>query len=257
MKILEISIENFRSIKSIKNLKLGQINIFIGENNSGKSSILRAIHLLQDGSQPSRQDIRIGSTSSKIDLLVSPHIPKHTNLSIVNKSININLSIPSNSIDGHIFNMKADNTNSFNNYPNTSPYHAIIPYLSKRKTSLYSEDVREESVNRIETTLSNLPARISKVSNSVFPKHDHYKENCEKILGFMVTSIPSKNGITAGTYVDTENTISISQMGEGVPNITSLVADLSYQKDKIFIIEEPENDLHPKALKAEWHLLKD
>ena len=39
-------------------------------------------------------------------------------------------------------------------------------------------------------------------------------------------------------------------MGEGVPNIVTLLADLALSQEKLFLIEEPENDLHPSALKA-------
>jgi len=42
--IREIQIENFKSIKKLK-LDLGRINVFIGENGSGKSNILEAIAL--------------------------------------------------------------------------------------------------------------------------------------------------------------------------------------------------------------------
>lgn len=42
----------------------------------------------------------------------------------------------------------------------------------------------------------------------------------------------------------------IDQMGEGVPNIVGLLADLALASGKMFLIEEPENDLHPAALKA-------
>ena len=39
-------------------------------------------------------------------------------------------------------------------------------------------------------------------------------------------------------------------MGEGVPNIVALLADLALSEGKLILIEEPENDLHPQALKA-------
>jgi len=39
-------------------------------------------------------------------------------------------------------------------------------------------------------------------------------------------------------------------MGEGIPNIVGLLADLALSRDKLFLLEEPENDLHPTALKA-------
>ncbi len=43
MKIYDISIKNFRGIQSLENLKCGQINTYVGKNDSGKSSILKAL----------------------------------------------------------------------------------------------------------------------------------------------------------------------------------------------------------------------
>ncbi|MFM6100144.1 MAG: AAA family ATPase, partial [Dolichospermum sp.] len=41
-----IKIENFRCFKSFELQQLGRINLLVGENNSGKTSILEAIQLL-------------------------------------------------------------------------------------------------------------------------------------------------------------------------------------------------------------------
>ena len=43
MKIYDISIKNFRGIKSLTKLKSGDINSFVGKNDSGKSSVLKAL----------------------------------------------------------------------------------------------------------------------------------------------------------------------------------------------------------------------
>jgi predicted ATP-dependent endonuclease of OLD family len=41
-----IKIENFRGFKSFELQQIGRINLLVGENNSGKTSILEAIQLL-------------------------------------------------------------------------------------------------------------------------------------------------------------------------------------------------------------------
>jgi putative ATP-dependent endonuclease of OLD family len=43
MKIYDISINNFRGIKSLQNLKVGEINSFVGKNDAGKSNVLKAL----------------------------------------------------------------------------------------------------------------------------------------------------------------------------------------------------------------------
>ena len=55
--------------------------------------------------------------------------------------------------------------------------------------------------------------------------------------------------------METGEELPIDQLGEGVPNVVALLVDLAVSKDKLFLIEEPENDLHPKALKALMDLI--
>jgi putative ATP-dependent endonuclease of OLD family len=43
MKIFDISIKNFRGIKNLSKIKSGDINSFVGKNDSGKSNILKAL----------------------------------------------------------------------------------------------------------------------------------------------------------------------------------------------------------------------
>ena len=44
MKIFDLTIKNFRSIVDLPNLKVGDINSFVGKNDSGKSNILKALN---------------------------------------------------------------------------------------------------------------------------------------------------------------------------------------------------------------------
>lgn len=48
MHLKELSLTNFRTFKNIENFELAPITIFCGENNSGKSSVLKALLLLKN-----------------------------------------------------------------------------------------------------------------------------------------------------------------------------------------------------------------
>lgn len=47
-----------------------------------------------------------------------------------------------------------------------------------------------------------------------------------------------------------QETIDIDFLGEGVPNIVQLLVNLAMSENKLFLIEEPENDIHPSALRS-------
>ena len=41
-----ISVEGFKSIRQLQDLELGQVNVFVGANGSGKSNFLEALGVL-------------------------------------------------------------------------------------------------------------------------------------------------------------------------------------------------------------------
>jgi hypothetical protein len=138
---------------------------------------------------------------------------------------------------------------------NQEPDHFIVPYLSQRKTAGYAEAVNALNARTIQPTLVNLSARLSRVSNASYPHHDAYRAACEKVLGFMIATLPSDNGQRPGVYLPDGSEIPIDQMGDGIPHIAGLLVELAVQSGRLFLIEEPENDLHPTALRALLELI--
>lgn len=104
-------------------------------------------------------------------------------------------------------------------------------------------------------TMQHLSAKLSRIGNPAFPSHAAFRKSCEEILGFMVTAVPSENGQRPGVYLPDNATVFVDQMGEGIPNIVSFLADLAISQNKIFLVEELENDLHPTAIKALLELI--
>ena len=78
MRLNSVSIENFRSVKAASLKDIGDFNVLIGKNNSGKSGILAAVYsffqILSDGS-PIRAAPPIGRlsdlTNKKTDAPIS------------------------------------------------------------------------------------------------------------------------------------------------------------------------------------------
>ena len=240
----------------MQKIPFGAINVFIGANNSGKTSILRALYLMQDSSDQIYPDVRVGGQIAYVEIGLDDVSglawgPLGSGL------LTITLNSPSrrsgstqiNFTDAYSRNhalavLKAED-----------PHHFIVPFLSKRKTAGYQEDIRLQFAMQVTPSMTNLAAKLSRISNPSFPSYERYSETCKAILGFVVTGTPSETGQRAGVYLPNRETIPIDQMGEGVPNIVTLLADLALSEGKLFLIEEPENDLHPTALKALLELI--
>lgn len=256
MRVRTLSLTNFRSFQQSDPIEFGQMNVLVGANNAGKSSILRALALLQVGFPSQVPDVRVGSKHATVSIALTDIGQRPAWGSLPGPGENATFQADITSLDRRIgdthFHLWHDNgqNKSVPALPNIEPNHFIVPYLSKRKTAAYQEDIRLEATLRIDSTLSYLAAKLSRVSNPQFPGYKQYSEACEAILGFVVTNTPSDNGQRPGAYLPSKEFIPIDQMGEGVPNIVGLLADISLSQGKLFLVEEPENDLHPRALKA-------
>lgn len=248
MRVTSLRIKNFRSILDMAPIDLGPINVLVGPNNAGKSSLLRALYAIQDGAGSFNPDIRSGSTSAQVTFRFDDVDSPSWEPRGVGPSGHLVVTIKGHSLD-LLYRDRATGEQHLEQLPAREPGHFIVPFLAKRKVAVYDEDVRESHALQVTADYTFLGAKLSRLSTPTFPAYEQYATTCKAILGFVVTSIPSPNGQHPGVYVSATETIPLEQMGEGVPQIVGLLAYLALSRGKLFLIEEPENDLHPAALK--------
>ena len=235
----------------MQKIELGAVTVLIGANNAGKSSILLALYSIQEHSIAGYADVRVGSTIAQISIdMEEVLVPGWGNLGNGVININFHSNDRKSGSKNITFTPVNGGAQGLDPIQAREPNHFVVPYLSKRKTAAYLEDVRNEYAMQIIPSMQFLAAKLSRISNPSFPGYQTYSDTCRAILGFVVTSVPSDGGQRPGVYLNNRETIPIDQMGEGVPNIVALLADLALSTNKLFLIEEPENDLHPIALKA-------
>lgn len=250
MRVDQVSIANFRSIAEKIDIQLGSMNVLIGANNSGKSTILRALYVMQAGLGDLGSDVRDGAKMWEVDIAFD----------------NINSMLPWRGIgdgemqlqlrglpDGQIqrtFLRQNGNTGGVAELPPSEPNHFIVPFLAKRKVNAFAQNVNEASSMAVVPSMENLGAKLFRLGNRDFPGHEAYRAASMDVLGFVVGALPSPQGMRPGIYLPNRNKLWLDQMGEGVPNAVALLADLALSEGKLFLIEEPENDLHPTALKG-------
>lgn len=255
MRVTSIRMQNFRSFVDSGVIGLGQINVIIGRNNAGKSSILRGLHLLQHGLSEVFADVRTEASRAQIDIEleeVTGTWAWRSTFEGVGASCTVTLDT-ADRIAGHIGGLVVNPLRGqvvFQQIPPVEPLHFILPFLSKRKPAVYVEDVRDAQLKEISPDFRTLAAKLQRLANPHYPKFKKYADACEAILGFVVTAVSSPGGLRPGVYLPNGSTVFVDQMGEGVSNIVYLLASLATSDDKLFLLEEPENDLHPTALKA-------
>ncbi|MEH2072592.1 MAG: ATP-binding protein [Nostoc sp.] len=259
MWISEINLTNFRCFSDMSIELSKGINLIIGSNNSGKSSLLKSILWLQKGFGLDYKDLRISQNNGYVQVWI-----KEVNQDFLNRNpgqeVLFKLNILRNNTALYLITNAGETfltTNDFQTEQifNEEPRNFIYPYLSKRKVAGFHESINLSAANSVRGDLYNLYAKIDRISNSQMPANEQYVQACQDIIGFQVTSTPSPNGKQAAYIVSNQENIPLDAMGEGVANLVGLIVDLCMAENKLFLIEEPENDVHPKALKKLLNLI--
>lgn len=252
MKITAIKLQNIRGFQNLpKTIMSEGINIFIGANNSGKSTLLNSVFQLQR-QVLTKHDITLGNKTGRIELFFSGNHSSNSNFNPANERVIFRLESDQNN-----FGLRSGQEHgSFNRIQEQEPNNLIYPYLSKRKSVNYTDAINELNANSVSGNFLNLYSKIDRLVTPQFqPGNSQYVEACKNILGFEVSTLALGAGKKAVYFVHNLEHIPLTAMGEGVANILGLITDLCVANENIFLIEEPENDIHPKALKALLRLI--
>src|SRR6266849_615100 len=249
MWVSEIEFNNIRSFAASGTIKLSKnINILLGANNAGKSTIIRVLYLLQQH-RFSVEDIRIGETVPsgiiRLEDVNDPHFQQ-----FLQGASSLVLQLIANRTNNSPPHLKVSDNQSYNPVAANQPHNFIYPYLSKRKVEGYSQEVNIQREREVGDSNINLVAKVDALANVNHPNHEEYEQACIDTFGFPITAFSSAGGKQAGIIVDRfNNNIPLEAMGEGVPNLLGLIVNLCLAEKKLFLIEEIENDVHPRALK--------
>jgi AAA domain, putative AbiEii toxin, Type IV TA system/AAA ATPase domain len=257
MLIRTVEIANFRSIKNSGPVNLGPITVLVGPNNSGKSSFIHALYQIQLGAPPPAGYVRKGEDNWRVTITADLPDGDRFGAEFSQSRVSIELHYRSTPASELFIELKGGPSRSMvlRPMPQEEAHAYVVPVLAKRKVATFQRTVDKGTAGTIRADWSYLPARLSKIGNQDFPGSSVYRNACTELLGFVVTQFPSDNGIQAGRYIDADTTIELEAMGEGVTSLAGILAELATAKNKLFLIEEPENDLHPTALKALLELI--
>ncbi len=262
------------------------INLLVGNNNSGKSTIIKSLYKLQNLNTLDIDDVRktnefgritidLDQVSKEDAILFAIH---HKGILIPEaKAIKVSFGIYANVFEtkrGHE-NLYFDSTllhredetgkielvpmdgetpsfTDFSGLPNMETQNNFIyPLFANRKTNYYgNQNLGDKEAFYVGENLRNITSKIQSISNDSHPKHDEFVSLTNQILGFKIGVIPYKdNQSNTGLFVRNNVVIPIENMGEGVVNILGLIVLLLTEDNKLYLIEELENDIHPSALK--------
>lgn len=252
MKVSSFRIVNFKSFADTGEIQLGQVNVLVGRNNHGKSAFIRAIHLLQRGAKQNPEDIRLGTNESEFTFNLNDPAKSFFNIF---HSAPVGVSAPLTmklSKSGHLSYRISSNSSvtGAGPIPANEPHNFIYTYLSKRKVTAFDRVVDAQKAQSVESDMRFLVSKVARLANPDYEHYEEYTKLCNAVLGFRITAYPAQDGQQAGIPIGPYGHIPIESMGEGVSSQLGLITDLCMADGNLFLIEEPENDIHPEGLKA-------
>ena len=259
MRINSIAITNLRSFESAGPIELAQLTVLIGRNNTGKSTLLRAIGALQVGFPLSGSDVRLGSSAAQLTYEVQAiHLPAaHPSAELDGKDVTIELTLQSGGATlATIRPLATDHLHpsaaptSFALYQPVSPDHLIVPWFSSTRAYGTEEQINFQNATAIRADVSNLGARLLKVLISSTDAYQSYARLCSQLFRAVPVPLPSQNGIRVGIQLSDDAEIGLQSMGDGVRSTVGMAIAAAGSVEKILLVEEPENSLHPDSLKA-------
>lgn len=281
--IKKLVIENFRLFDYLEINDLKRINLFVGENNSGKSTIIESLFL------------NIGATNAELPLRINAFRNYNRIDDITFRSFFRNFDIE-----------KPIRINTYLKKPTQYRNLSISPLFSQQKTEkviqidkILAEEHTSITSSEIEglnykleikeTTKGNYKSYLSKIrkngSGFLLDQPVNYEE---KIRGIFLAprTFPRENAKRLGKMqfekrtndiviilkeiepdlksiilldnnfifadIGYKNLIPVSLMGDGINRILSIVLALSENRNGIVLIDEIENGFHYKSQRVLW-----
>jgi predicted ATPase len=252
-----VRVQNFCSIHDSGDLDLGPCTVFIGANNSGKSALLRALLMGHQAGGWNADNVRHGQSAAHTWMTLSHPYPR-----VVMRMVDAGLaeveqltlhlegadSVRSR-LDWKIGESQVGAGTDIGLSANR-PHHMFVPVLSRRRAGIFETVVDKDSAAIVGVDDRSLASRLQALAGN-HAEGNRYRTVVDRVLGLSVSTFPVKGGVTPGIPLSTSAGIALERMGDGVRNIVTLASELVDDADeRLFLIEEPENDLHPAALLA-------
>lgn len=280
----DIHIKNYRGIKDLKIKDFKRINLLVGDNNSGKTSVLEAALLLLTPKNPLslaeislKKDISVQAQNVNIQLNLSEEESwRKLSYSFFNAEAANHISIASglknNPTENPDYLLKIIqntevNSDIFTNKTNisVSPRNIFFEYCDKAgietKTGFSNNGnfkTEQNSSNDITGSGAFSNSGI-KLSSTIYPLLNNWCTNLErkKIIRNVLKVIePSLEDFEINQeiscYFSSGLKLPINYMGDGIRHLLNAIVAIYCSPNGIVLIDEIENGLHWKTQKVLW-----
>lgn len=283
-----LRIENFRCFQMFELQQLGKLNLLVGTNNSGKTSILEAVQLLNSQSNfESLREVMIGrgeyilsderSGGRELDvrhLFYGHEIDEDSKFSIFGHNYN----------DGEGITVSVEHTGQLSLFEDLREFVLVIEWLGQEKESIKlplssKEGLPLDYVRRVRRDFKNLSSKTQFVTSSsltsekmidlfdkvvLTPEEDLVTEALQTIEPSIdrIASVGSEKyrytGSRSGFVVrltDGDQRIPIGSMGDGIWRMLGLTLAIVNARNGVLLVDEIDTGLHFSAMSDMWKLI--
>jgi predicted ATPase len=246
--ITEILIENFRGFQRLELKGLQAVNLIVGENNVGKTSLLEALALVADPKSVQQMAGRLRANAGNVDkrffrwlLRDAPDIEGGKLSALIGRTRNqveIYRKHPSRGVPGMQHLYQGPSLSVFSNSGHTE--------LRVRQVS-----VQHRAPNDLVPNFGNAVRRregedlVHQILQAVDPRISRVRVD------------PVEEGNIISVDIGLTESIPLSQAGQGIYRLVALLSDLIGDTPQVCIIDEIENGLHHTVLKQVWRGLSE
>ncbi|MEK7434757.1 MAG: AAA family ATPase [Cyanobacteriota bacterium] len=280
----KLTINKFRGINSLEIDDFQRINLFVGKNNSCKTSLLETIFLLAGVSNPqlliSIDNLRrlrhiknedfnyiFYNLNHENQLIITGEFNNgHSRNLHITPSINQNFNEKNTEVFNKDENKEMDfDTNSFTNKITGIVFNFEIKDQHKHKQNFKSSIISQNNITRIDIAKNYIETlKGSFISSNVNSSISNKLERLiiskkQKILVEILKNIDSSIndislGISGMIYIDIgiEKLVPINILGDGIQKLLNLILTIIDTPNGIVLIDEIENGLYYSALKVLW-----
>ncbi len=289
-----LTLKGFRCFKHFELMQLGRVNLIVGENNSGKTSILEAINLLTTDSKfdaltrsmLNRGEVLVNNDSTRDDELDICHLFTGHQL---DSSCHFNL-IAYEGDKPHVFKAKikghgSENANTFPFEPEwvldmswsspqekkltipLSPQNGLpLTSLPRHQSYLTNNSQKTQFIKTSSLTSQVMMAFFDKVV--LTPEETLLTEalrtiepSLERIASVSSEKLISESALSRQGFVvrlsDLDQRIPIGSLGDGMWRMLGLTLAMANAKDGILLVDEIDTGLHFSTMSDMWRLIWD
>lgn len=264
--INSIEIERFRGIKDFKIEKFSKINIFLGKNNIGKTSILEAIFLLTGMSNPTLPNLvnsirTEGETSMKelgwlfynkdinSPIIISDQGSRSVQITPIlglenGGGLTPTLSVSGLKIDGLKLSFKHNGK------------RGNVSFYKKNNEITIKRSSYEEKIVACTLPANALKANLLSNIKEVIKRNE--KSHLVDIIKLFDKNTLNVEIINDEVYVQLSNIndlIPISFIGDGLQHFIGICSAVLNPENKVVLVDEIDNGLHYTVLKQLWKSL--